>query len=1382
MAVVADKTGYPTEMLELGMDMEADLGIDSIKRVEILGAVQEIINDLPELNPEDLAELRTLGEIVRHMQEKVQSKVETVPLTQAATQATAQVQTPSALVTIDLDHIQNVMMAVVADKTGYPTEMLELAMDMEADLGIDSIKRVEILGAVQEIIEDLPELNPEDLAELRTLGEIVRYMQEKVQSKVALLPTVEIVQSTTSVVVTEAPVANVTIDLDHIQNVMMAVVAEKTGYPPEMLELAMDMEADLGIDSIKRVEILGAVQEIIEDLPELNPEDLAELRTLGEIVSYMQSKVAPVATISVAVTETPVVIDLDHIQNVMMAVVADKTGYPPEMLELTMDMEADLGIDSIKRVEILGAVQEIIEDLPELNPEDLAELRTLGEIVSYMQSKVPPLPPTTPTTPPISPSSPSTNTTSATEKTVTSTSIAIVDPAPSATVALQALSSVTKIVQDFNLNGHAEQPNALVVDDGSGAAVSVSSKLVKEGWQVTVLKPNWLVASSTKIFNKAIKLVEIGSNDKTVDEEQVKQLLEQHAQLDAVIYLQAKNTTDSNDNIGSIEFPEAAKQGLMLAFLLAKLCQVKSAKVARASFVVVTRQGGTLGYSNAFSSDNEQNVKADLHADLVQGGLAGLVKTLSHEWRAVPDNNSDNNTDNNSGTDLGVFCRVIDLSEKLAADKAATIICDELLDVNTTLIEVAHDTDNLSNDLGKRLTLVGVTTNSYALEQKVTLDSGSIDSNAVFLVSGGAKGVTAHCVIEIAKQHQAKFILLGRSPLLESEAESEEDKGTEPSWANGHQDEVALKKAAMQVLIASGEKPTPIKVTQFVRPILANREIVQTLTAIKAAGGQAQYVAADVTDSQSVSDAVAPALAALAETSAEPLSITGIIHGAGVLADKFIEQKTLAEFDAVYRTKIDGLLSLLSVCQPENIKHLVLFSSAAGFYGNPGQSDYSIANDILNKTAYRFKAQHPNAQVLSFNWGPWDGGMVTPELKRMFNARGVYIIPLDAGAKLLVSELSANTNRCAQILVGNDLSSPSASTAADNGEEKPVEESLLKKSQVSRLLTVNKAARVIKTLQATNNTFLADHVIGKEQVFPTVCAITWMSDAAQSVYPEYVYQGINDYKLFKGVTFDQVTLAKQESKDFFIDMKVDVNSQVDGGNTLLIDSQISSVNDAGKTVFHYSGQVVLVAQASQPIEVISVITSELADKLTTTTASEAKALYQNGTLFHGESLQGITHVIECDEKGLLLACKVPEVAQQKQGDFPISKSNNSASNIFANDLAYQAMLVWAKRELGLGSLPSSTQAWHVYAQVELGQRFYLQLTVVQSSGKGGKRGKLVADVNFISEDGLLLAEMKSAKVTASESLNDLFLPAGSVNNAAASDVKAVEAKTAGIAN
>ncbi len=131
------------------------------------------------------------------------------------------------------------------------------------------------------------------------------------------------------------------------------------------------------------------------NLPELNPhEDLAECRTLGEIVTYMKtarcqhqrllqhSQAQPLLFKQLTVLMQKVV------QQTMLEVVAEKTGYPTEMLDLEMDMEADLGIDSIKRVEILlGTVQDELPTLPELNPEDLAECRTLGEIVAYMNAK-----------------------------------------------------------------------------------------------------------------------------------------------------------------------------------------------------------------------------------------------------------------------------------------------------------------------------------------------------------------------------------------------------------------------------------------------------------------------------------------------------------------------------------------------------------------------------------------------------------------------------------------------------------------------------------------------------------------------------------------------------------------------------------------------------------------------------------------------------------------------------------------------------------------------------------------------------------------------------------------------------------------------------------
>ena len=74
---------------------------------------------------------------------------------------------------------------------------------------------------------------------------------------------------------------------------MLEVVAEKTGYPVEMLDLSMALEADLGIDSIKRVEILSAVQDRVPGLPDVETATMAALVTLQEIVDYLQSLCGP---------------------------------------------------------------------------------------------------------------------------------------------------------------------------------------------------------------------------------------------------------------------------------------------------------------------------------------------------------------------------------------------------------------------------------------------------------------------------------------------------------------------------------------------------------------------------------------------------------------------------------------------------------------------------------------------------------------------------------------------------------------------------------------------------------------------------------------------------------------------------------------------------------------------------------------------------------------------------------------------------------------------------------------------------------------------------------------------------------------------------------
>ena len=169
---------------------------------------------------------------------------------------------------------------------------------------------------------------------------------------------------------------------------LLAVVAEKTGYPVDALDAGMDLDADLGIDSIKRVEILSAFQERRPDAPSVDAEHLGSLRTLGDITGYLAERAGPATACRSlpASATTSDTFDAD-----LLAVVAEKTGYPVDALDAGMDLDADLGIDSIKRVEILSAFQEKRPDAPSVDAEHLGSLRTLGDIIAYLAERAGPL-------------------------------------------------------------------------------------------------------------------------------------------------------------------------------------------------------------------------------------------------------------------------------------------------------------------------------------------------------------------------------------------------------------------------------------------------------------------------------------------------------------------------------------------------------------------------------------------------------------------------------------------------------------------------------------------------------------------------------------------------------------------------------------------------------------------------------------------------------------------------------------------------------------------------------------------------------------------------------------------------------------------------------
>ena len=257
-------------------------------------------------------------------------------------------------------------------------------------------------------------------------------------------------------------------------------------------------------------------------------------------------------------------------------------------------------------------------------------------------------------------------------------------------------------------------------------------------------------------------------------------------------------------------------------------------------------------------------------------------------------------------------------------------------------------------------------------------------------------------------------------------------------------------------------------------------------------------------------------------------------------------------------------------------------------------------------------------------------------------------------------------------------------------------------------------------------------------MLPTVCAIALMADAAESLYPAYNYRGVENYKLFKGLVFDG-----SEAAEYVIDL----TEPVETTGLLSIGVKIFSINSQGKTVFHYGADVLLAKQKLPFLRYEHELPAlRRGGYLTKKPGANPPEIYQDGTLFHGECLQGIRDIIRCDQDGLLLACQLSESAQAKQGEFPLGKHN-----IFADDLVYQAMLVWVRQILGLGSLPSSTLSWLVYQPVSPIEPFYLKLDVTEQ-----KANTICADISLISHDSQVLAVVKSATVTASENLKELF--------------------------
>ncbi|MET0136510.1 MAG: SDR family NAD(P)-dependent oxidoreductase, partial [Kibdelosporangium sp.] len=608
------------------------------------------------------------------------------------------------------------------------------------------------------------------------------------------------------------------------------------------------------------------------------------------VLAQQQPLIAPAPVIEPAPQPVPVAaaaaVKLD-VASVVLETISARTGYPPDMLDPGLDLEADLSIDSIKRTEIIGELATALGVSADSSTlEALTRIKTIEGITGWFDNG------DGSATPDEVVPAPRDSDTQRPDSQRPGEAVAAAGPGTAARpvrqvprlVALRALASPAADV----LAGS----RVLIVDDGGDVGLEISDLIER-----------------------------LGGTCHTVD-----QVSDVVSDTDYVIHLGALRP----DN-------EALLPG---AYPDIRACLGGNVR----GLVVATAGGGTFGHGDSGTGREP--------ADF---GLHGLIRTAALEY---PD----------------VLIRAVDVDPKESHRGIATSLLAELTTADAPAV-VGHCS-------GER----------YALELQATPHLGSgelvLTADSVVLLTGGARGITALAAVALAERTGCRVELIGRTPAPSPAEDARTAHAT---------DETAIRRA----LIALGLRDRD-DIAKQAGAILAEREVRQTLAKLRASAGSVRYHACDVQDVTAVRGVVADIVARFGR-------LDGVVHGAGVLDDKLMADKTPESFERVYRTKVGGAQAL-SVALEHDPRFVVLFGSISGVVGNRGQADYSAANDTLDRLARFWSAAHTETRVLSVDWGPWAGAGMAADLAQEYARRGIQLIDPVEGVDCLLREIASGTD------------------------------------------------------------------------------------------------------------------------------------------------------------------------------------------------------------------------------------------------------------------------------------------------------------------------------------------------------------------------------------
>ena len=1084
LALVVEKTGYPKDMLDLDLDLEADLGVDTVKQAEMFAAIREIYN-IPRDENRKLRDYPTLAHVIRFVYDKRPDLAGVAPAP-AVVEAKPEIKLPSPVPAVTSaeegtrEDVKERILALVVEKTGYPKDMLDLDLDLEADLGVDTVKQAEMFAAIREIY-NIPRDENRKLRDYPTLAHVIRFVYEKRPDlRVAAPPSAP--EEAKKELKPSAPVPAVVpakVDTgDPVKERILALMVEKTGYPKDMLDLDLDLEADLGVDTVKQAEMFAAIREIY-NIPRDENRKLRDYPTLAHVIRFVYEKrpdltgaapalptsgqlpapasvpapaVVPASVTASAVAVARPITD-DIIKDKVLEIVAEKTGYPKDMLELDLDLEADLGIDTVKQAEMFASVRAAF-NIPRDADLKLRDFPTLAHVIKFAHDRQ------TSITGATAASSAAIHAKSepGQEKLAVPVSTATrpVIAARPALASFEAANRIPRRVPVPNLRPPLDicKPTGVTLGPGRRVVIMPDKSRVGE-------------ALAQRLQAMGVEVLQIeGAPVADVLALQLKNWLAA-GPVHGVYWLPALDNEGYLSDMDLATWHEALRVRLKLLYTTMRTLYEQVA--APGTFLVsATRLGGQHGY-------DETGAVAPLG-----GAVLGFTKTYKRER-------------------MDALVKDVDFEpERKGSDLAEILIEETLRDPGA--IEVGYKR-------GLRWTI--------GLQEQPAANGEpglTLNENTVFLITGAAGSIVSAITADLAAASGGTFYLLDLVP---------EPDPDNPDLRRFASDKEALKRDLFMRIQARGERATPALVEKELAALERAQAAQSAIDTVRAAGGTPHYFSVNLTGA----DDVAKIINQVRERSGR---IDVLLHAAGLERSHFLPDKDPREFDLVFDVKSDGWFNLLRAIGNMPLGATVAFSSIAGRFGNAGQTDYSSANDLLCKITSSFRTTKPATRGIAIDWTAWGGiGMATRgSIPKMMELAGIDMLPPEAGIPLIRRELTAGGTR-GEIVIGQRLGALLNEWDATGGlDTSAVEASGEMRSSVQgpmigkiAAMDLHRGLTIETTLDPAIQPFLHDHQIDGTSVLPGVMGIEAFAEAALCLLPGWQVEAVEEVNFFAPFKF-----------------------------------------------------------------------------------------------------------------------------------------------------------------------------------------------------------------------------------------------------------------------